>query len=49
LYNVEVYKRDGNAITLKTADEIKQSIIEYLQTKIEEYNSSLAIQNVSAS
>jgi hypothetical protein len=49
LYNVEVYKRDGNAITLKTADEIKQSIVEYLQTKIEEYNSSLAIQNVSTS
>ena len=45
LYNVEIFKRDSNWLLLKSVDEIKQAIITYLQTKIDEYNATLAAQN----
>lgn len=45
LYNVEIYKNDGNALVLKSVDEIKQSIVSYLETKVQEYNTILGAQN----
>lgn len=43
LYDISVYKASDitGQVVLKTAPEIRQSIIEYLQTLVDDYNSKL--------
>jgi hypothetical protein len=47
VYNVEVYKYDWSILVLKSVSEIKQSIINYLQSKVQEYNTILAAENAN--
>lgn len=49
LFKVEVYKIGSNGYTiLKTKEEIKASIIEYLQNKVKEYNTYLTKEKQTA-
>lgn len=44
LLNIEVYKKNSDRLDLKSYDEIKQSVKDYLINKVKKYNESLLLQ-----
>lgn len=48
IYNVEVYKKDGNALTLKSPEEITEAIKTYLKQKVAAINAKLSQESTAA-
>lgn len=48
IYNVPVYKKDGEALTLMSPEEITESIKAYLKQKVSAINTALSTENSTA-
>lgn len=47
IYDVPVYKKNGNSLTLMSQEEIKNSITNYLRDRVTTYNNNLSAQNTA--